>query len=79
MLDWLPHDRAWRWFFGAIALGILLAAADAVGRSISAIRQYGFRLWFRSLFQVEVESLRTLGVLLLAIAAMLFVAIRGAG
>jgi hypothetical protein len=79
MLEWLPHERAWRWFFGAIALGLLLASADAVGRSISAIRRYGFNLWFRSLFQVEIESLRTLGVLLLLVAALLFVAIRGAG
>lgn len=79
MLDWLPHERAWRWFFGAIAVGLLLAAADTIGRSITAIRKYGLGLWFRSLFQVEIESLRTLGVLLLLVAAMLFAAIRRAG
>ena len=77
MMDWLPHERAWRWFFGALAFGLLLLAADALGRSIYAIRKYGFRLWLRSLFQMEPENFRVIGVLLLLVIATMLMWVRG--
>jgi hypothetical protein len=79
MLDWLPHERAWRWFFGALAFGLLLLAADAVGRSVYAIRKYGFRTWIRSLFKVEPEHFRVIGVLILLVVATLLMWLRGGG
>lgn len=79
MLDWLPHDRAWRWFLGAIAFGLTLLAADAVGRSIYAIRRYGFRSWIRSLFRMEPENFRTIGVLALLTIALMLMYLRWAG
>lgn len=79
LLDWLPADRAWRWFFGALAFGLLWLAADAVGRSIYAIRQYGFKIWIKSVFSMEAEHFRIIGVLILLVVAMTLMWLRGGG
>jgi hypothetical protein len=75
----MPQEPIWRWFFGAIALGLLLAVIDVAGRSVQAIRQYGLRLWVRSLFQMEIESLKMLTVVLILLAALIIHSIRKAG
>jgi hypothetical protein len=77
MLDWLPHERAARWVFGALAVGLLLLVGDAAGRSIYAIRRYEFRLWITSVFTMEPEQFRIIGVLILLVVAVTLVWLRG--
>jgi hypothetical protein len=79
MLDWLPQERAARWFFGAFAFGLLLLVGDAAGRSLYAIRRYGFKLWIRSVFTMEPEQFRIIGVLVLLVVAMTLMWLRGGG
>jgi hypothetical protein len=77
MMEWLPQERVWRWILGAVSLGLVLLAADAVGRSIYAVQKYGFRLWLRSLIKMEPEQFRIIGVLVLLVIATLLVWLRG--
>lgn len=70
MLDWIPQDRVWKWFFGALAFGFAWLALEAVARAIFAIRNYGFRAYARSVFRMEPENFRIFGVLALIAVAM---------
>jgi hypothetical protein len=68
MVDaWINEDS--RWIVSALlwGLGILLLAGAV--RSGNYVRHYGLRNFFRSTFQVEPETWRIIGVLLLLVMA----------
>lgn len=78
-MDWIPSEPIWKWFFGALAAGFLCLMAAGVGGAIFAIRAYGFRGWLRSVFRIEPENFRIIGVLALLAVAMMLMYMRGAG